>query len=263
MSGLDKQPKHADISKRVFEQVIQQLRFEIASGKVEPGDRLPSDRKLALIFGVGRGSIREAIRALELFGLVYVKRGRQGGAYFTENCREIAEASFTKLPIIGSTILNSLEFRKALEPKAAALAAERRNDDDVALLRESLTMMKNGLDVTEAFVESNQLFHDTVARSTKNPYFGELIPQFLARPEIRAGTGSSDMIERSMILLMHTRIVEAIIRRDAEAAEFWMAGHIGQIAEELQHGRMLLSSRETTTRKPKKRRTGKKGSLHT
>ena len=78
--------------KRVFEDVVQQIRLDIARGKLEPGDRLPPNGDLEKRFGVGRSSIREAIRALELFGLVWVKRGRDGGAFFTPDSQKASRA---------------------------------------------------------------------------------------------------------------------------------------------------------------------------
>ena len=230
---LDRSPK------RVFEDVVQQVRLDIAKGKIKPGDRLPSDPDLEKRFGVGRSSIREAIRALELFGLVRVKRGRDGGAFFTPDCQTLARDSFSQLSIGTTTLRDSLEFRKALEPRAAALAARRATADDVAELRRSIRMMRSDVGSAESFVESNRIFHETIAQATRNPYFQDVIPQFLMRDEIVSATRNSETMERSLTRFFHTRITDAIAKRDADAAEFWMLGHLSQIEEDVVHAQEL------------------------
>jgi GntR family transcriptional repressor for pyruvate dehydrogenase complex len=225
--------------KRVFEDVVQQIRLDIAKGKIKPGDRLPADPNLEKRFGVGRSSIREAIRALELFGLVWVKRGRDGGAYFTPDCQKLARDSFSQLSFGTTTLSDSLEFRKALEPHAAGLAARRATADDVAELRRSIRMMQSDVGSAESFVESNRIFHEAIAHATRNPYFQEMIPQFLMRDEIVSATRSSETMERSMTRFFHTRITDAIAKRDADAAEFWMLGHLSQIEEDVAHAQEL------------------------
>lgn len=239
--------------KRVFEDIVQQIRLEIARGRAKPGDRLPSDRDLEKQFGVGRGSIREAIRALELFGLVLVKRGRDGGAFFTADCQVLARESFTQLSIVNTTLSDSLEFRKTLEPRAAALAAKRATADEVAQLRKSIRTMSSGVESAEAFVESNRVFHETIARATRNPYFQEFIPQFLKRAEIVSATRSSEIMERSLTRFFHSRITDAIAKGDAEAAEFWMLGHLSQIEEDLSHAQEL-ANRKSRSKARKARR---------
>ncbi len=73
-------------SPRIFEGLVQDLRVAIAQGRIAPGARLPTERALAEQFRVSRASVREAIRILELFGLVTVRRGRTGGVVTTPHC---------------------------------------------------------------------------------------------------------------------------------------------------------------------------------
>jgi len=242
----------AGTPKRVFEDVIQQIRLDVATGKFKPGDRLPVDSELERRFSVGRSSIREAIRALELFGLVWVKRGRDGGAFFTPESRSLARESFSQLSIVKTTLSDSLEFRKALEPRAAALAARRATGADVAELRRSIRMMESEMNSASGFVESNRLFHETIAKATRNSYFREIIPQFLMRGEIVVATGKSENIERSMTRFFHTRIADAIAKKDADGAEFWMLGHLSQIEEDLGHAEQLRRRARATRSRTRK-----------
>jgi GntR family transcriptional repressor for pyruvate dehydrogenase complex len=238
--------------KRVFEDVVQRIRLDIAKGKIKAGDKMPPDRELATTFGIGRGSIREAIRALELFGLVSVKRGRDGGVFFTPECQDLARASFAPLSALKTTLGDSLEFRKALEPKAAALAATRATKEEVAKLHKSIAMMEADLDSEQNFIESNRLFHETIAQATRNPYFQDSIPEFMARPEVTNAVASSQPIERSMTRFFHTRIADAIARHDADMAEFWMLGHLSQIEDDMGHAEEL--ARQIMKQSSKKKR---------
>src|SRR5690242_1650036 len=99
-------------SHRIFEGVVQDLRVAIARGRIAAGERLPTERALARQFQVSRASVREAIRILELFGLVTVRRGRTGGVVTTPHCAEIARDSFASLQPLGRHgFQHSLEFR--------------------------------------------------------------------------------------------------------------------------------------------------------
>ena len=241
--------------KRVFEDVVQQIRLDIAKGRANPGDRLPADGDLEKRFGVGRSSIREAIRALELFGLVWVKRGRDGGTFFTSDSQILARESFAQLSVGNTSLGDSLEFRKALEPRAAALAARRATPDDVTELRRSIRMMGSDVGSSESFVESNRIFHEVIAHATRNPYFQEMIPQFLMRVEIVSATRNSETMERSLTRFFHTRIADAIAKRDPDGAEFWMLGHLSQIEEDVSHAQEFADRKKNkVSRRPLRRR---------
>lgn len=228
--------------KRVFEDVVQLIRIDLAKGRLKAGERLPSSHELAEHHGVGRGSIREAIRALELFGLVEVKRGRDGGVFLTADAQQLAKASFVPRPNLRVSIADSIEFRKALEPKAAGLAAERATKSELDLLRASIVTMEKDLKSGEAFVESNLVFHNVLANATRNPYFQESIPSFLSRPEVVGAAMKSELIERTLTCFFHKRIADAVERRQADMAELWMLGHLSQIQDDLAHANELVGS---------------------
>jgi len=237
---------------RVFEEAVQRIRLDIAHGRLKPGQRLPPERTLAAEAGLSRGSMREAIRALEMFGLVTVKRGRGGGVFLTPDCRKRASDSFTfLLPFRQTGLVESLELRKILEPKAAALAAQRATDEEIRTLRRSVLMMAEKLDSAEQFVESNRLFHETIARATRNAYIQEIVPQILGRPEVVEAAAAPETIEWSLTRLFHTRIATAIAKRDANAAEFWMLGHLSQIHEDIDHAEALITGGEDAVHRPR------------
>ena len=105
-----------------------------------------------------------------MFGLVTVRRGREGGVFTTPHCAEIARDSFTSLQPLGRHgFPHSLEFRRIVEPKVAELAALRTTDDHLNTLRKSILMLEEHPASVEVFVESNRLFHQTLAVASGNP----------------------------------------------------------------------------------------------
>jgi GntR family transcriptional repressor for pyruvate dehydrogenase complex len=172
------------------------------------------------------------VRVLELAGLVTVKRGRHGGALTTEDCRQIAQGALTSLvPLDRYRFLELLEFRKIVEPKAAALAAIRANEQHRQALRRSLAMMSRAASTPETQVESNLLFHETIAQAAGNLYLQSLLPQVLGRhipPAVRRGAPAGWSVSR----FFHAKIADAITD-----AEVWMEAHLAH----LEHDRMGLA----------------------
>jgi GntR family transcriptional repressor for pyruvate dehydrogenase complex len=222
--------------RRVFDDVLQKIRVDIARGAIRPGQRLPPERRLAAEYQVSRASIREVVRVLELAGLVTVKRGRDGGAMTTEDCRQIAQGAFTSLvPLDRYRFLELLEFREIVEPKAAALAAIRANEQHRQALRRSLAMMSRAASTPETQVESNLLFHETIAQAAGNLYLQSLLPQVLGRhipPAVRRGAPAGWSVSR----FFHAKIADAIARRDATDAEVWMEAHLAHLEHDLRMG---------------------------
>jgi GntR family transcriptional repressor for pyruvate dehydrogenase complex len=222
--------------RRVFDDVLQKIRVDIARGAIRPGQRLPPERRLAAEHRVSRASIREVVRVLELAGLVTVKRGRDGGAMTTEDCRQIAQGAFTSLvPLDRYRFLQLLEFRKIVEPKAAALAAVRATEQHHQALRRSLVMMSRAASTPETHVESNRLFHETIAQAAGNLYLQSLLPQVLGGhipPAVRRGAPAGWSVSR----FFHVKIADAIVRRDATDAEVWMEAHLAHLEHDLRMG---------------------------
>ena len=115
------------VSKRVFEDIVQIIKSDIASNKLKPNHKLGSERSLSQRFKVGRGSIREAIKTLEAIGLVTLKNGRGGGIFVSETANHKTTSALSSLlRLEKSNLLESLEFRKMIEPKMTFYAAIRR-----------------------------------------------------------------------------------------------------------------------------------------
>jgi len=217
-------------SHRIFEGVLQDLRLAIARGRIGPGERLPTERALAQQFRVSRGSVREAIRILELFGLVTVKRGRSGGVVTTPHCTEIARDSFASLQPLGRHgFQHSLEFRRIVEPKVAELAALRATEDHLNTLHKSIRMLEEHPDSADVFVESNRLFHQTLALASGNPYVQGFLPEFFATEVMAHAAGTAGPVQRSLARFFHGKITDAVARHDVKEAAVWMEAHLSQL----------------------------------
>jgi len=109
--------------KRSYEQIVEQIRQQILSGKLKPGDRLPSTRELAEKFSVGRSSMREALSALKAMGLVDIRQGE--GVTVRKFSADQMEIRLPAVLMSKEAILELLEARKALETSNARIAAEK------------------------------------------------------------------------------------------------------------------------------------------
>ncbi|MDR1605102.1 MAG: FadR family transcriptional regulator [Gracilibacteraceae bacterium] len=154
-------------TKRIYQEVVEQIKGLIAEGQIKAGDRLPSERDLAERLQVSRASVREALSALEVMGLLEVRSGE--GAYVKEaNVDAVVSSLAWMLYLEKDLVLELLEVRKILETQAAALAARRRDEDDLQRMREILAMMRVGLTKEELGDAQDYQFHYALARAAKN-----------------------------------------------------------------------------------------------
>jgi len=190
---------------------------EIGRRGLAPGDKLLSEQKMVERYGVARGSLREALRFLELQGVVRIKSGPGGGPVIeTPNGRHFASTLALMLQMVGGCFRAIIETRWVVEPGIAALAAERASAADLAALRAGLDTMRARLGDARAFQEENRRFHDLIAYASGNPVFRFLLP---ALHWISDGAGVEySLSERRRILRAMHRILRAIEAHDGTAA---------------------------------------------
>jgi DNA-binding FadR family transcriptional regulator len=159
----------------LVEQAIDRLREQITSGAWPVGSRLPSEASLAAELGVGRSTIREAIRALASTGMV---ESRQGAGTFVRSAAGRDVGLETRLR--RAALLDVYEVRHALELEAGRLAATRRDADDLARLQDTLDRRQSALAVAKdaTFVEADLAFHQAVVDAAHNPILTELFASF-------------------------------------------------------------------------------------
>ncbi|MFE3452941.1 FadR/GntR family transcriptional regulator [Nonomuraea sp. NPDC059194] len=204
----------------LVDQVIDQLKEQITSGSWQINGKIPTETVLAEQLGVGRNTVREAVRALTHAGLLEC---RQGDGTYVRATSELSGAMLRRLR--QAEQLEILEVRRALEVESARLAATRRTDDDIKVIEARLADRDRAWEAgdPEAFVEADLFFHMAVVHATHNLVLIDLYEDFSAalRASITAAGTSMDALNSSYI--PHDAIARAIAAGDAAAAE--RAGH--------------------------------------
>ena len=153
---------------RTFDDVLDQLREAILSGRIRPGERLPGERQLCEEFGVGRPTLREALRSLEAIGMIEVRPGKGGGSYaVTPSETTLGDALASLVSLRGASLEDLAEFRVDFEGENAAWAARRADAGDIATLSALVVEVREAGDV-EALAEVDIRWHEALARATKN-----------------------------------------------------------------------------------------------
>jgi GntR family transcriptional repressor for pyruvate dehydrogenase complex len=155
--------------KTVHDEIVAQIREQLAEGRWKPGDRLPSERELSQRLRVSRASVREAIRALESRGLVQIKTGE--GTYVGSGSEALLSPLVSVILQQKDVLLDIFEARKVIEPEIAALAAKRASPEEIQRMEEILEDQARQIAQGESGVEADTAFHSLLTQSTKNKIF--------------------------------------------------------------------------------------------
>ena len=219
------------------EMVAEQIVEKIASGELEPGGRLPSQRDLAHMLGVGRSSVREAINALVVLGYLEPLQGK--GTFIKEVLPDTdGRLEQLNLAFSAGTIFDLMEARELLECQSAALAAERADRGQLRRLRTVLTDVAATENEYAIFLDADIRFHTAVADAAGNVVLCELTKLVLEKVVAHHNQLKTAMLPpayREVSIRTAERVVEAIETGDREAAAHWMARHLGAIQNELKH----------------------------
>jgi GntR family transcriptional regulator, transcriptional repressor for pyruvate dehydrogenase complex len=214
---------------KVYEDVARQIERLILK-KLRPGDKLPSERELAELLSVSRSSIRDAIRSLELMGMVEPRQG--AGTIVCEItanslANPLANALKRKEELMGEL----LDFRKILEPPLAARAATHASLDEISEMESILKRQQEKLEAGESTIPEDSEFHYAVAMASGNSVVLKVLD--ILMDLLRDTRERSLQIEGrpQKSLAAHVRILEAIKRHDAEAAKAAMRRHIEDVEE--------------------------------
>lgn len=217
-------------SGRLYEQVSADLSEKIAAGEYAIGQRLPSERHLARAYAVSRPTIREAIIALELDGLVEVRMG--SGVYVKARAPIGGQAGETD---VGPFEL--LEARRAIEGEAAALAATRIDDEALGELTALVSEMQRAGENFQESEAADRQFHVGIARATGNSAMlatVEMLWEARARsPQYRLLSDKAHKAGVTPRLDEHVLILEALRSRDADAARHAMRSHLSRVLDSL------------------------------
>ncbi len=199
--------------------VAHRIVGEIGAGAFAVGDKLAPEKEMLERYGVARATLREALRFLELQGVIDLKPGPGGGPVIrVPEPHDFASTMALTLHFVGATFRSLIEVRQALGPTTAAQAAERAAPDDIAELRTSLAALSRHPGDSLDYVEENRRFHDLLAFAGQNPLIGFLT---VALHHITTASGigmTYSHAERQYQLKAYERILASIEDRNPEEA---------------------------------------------
>ena len=213
------------MDKPVSQQVEEQILQEIKAKSLQPGDRLPPERGLALEFQVSRNTVREAIRALAEKGILISRRG--AGSYVTEEAGDIIAGRLKKsLEKRRRHLAEVFEVRALLEPVIAARAAQTVTPGQIEGLEDILDQQKQALSRGKSPVAFDEAFHEALVRATGN---GVLWSVYDTLRGVLAESRARDLQTETRARLSvesHERIIQALKKKDSGAASREMARHM-------------------------------------
>jgi GntR family transcriptional regulator, transcriptional repressor for pyruvate dehydrogenase complex len=218
-----------DARSPAYQVLAEDLREQITSGRLRPGDRLPTEPQLCQTSGLSRSTVREALRLLASQNLIVTTRGVAGGSFVIHPTpAKISEAIQTGVALLQASSIISptelLEVRAVIEVPAAGLAARRRTEEKLTELKATLFDPRTA--DLETMVAVHHLFHRALAAACGNPLL-----ELLAHPlqglsnamRLPENLGRDDWIR---VDADHRAIFDAVLRRDSPAAERAAAAHL-------------------------------------
>jgi GntR family transcriptional regulator, transcriptional repressor for pyruvate dehydrogenase complex len=217
-----------------YQLLADELRADITSGRLQPGERLPPEPELCVRSGVSRSTVREALRLLASQHLIVTTRGVTGGSFVAHpDAEQLSEALSTGLTLLTNSaevgFADLIELRRALEIPAVGLAAERRTDAQLIELRGA--MFDPDLDELDTMLAAHAAFHSAIASATGNPLF-----ELVTRPLYHVTYGE-EVVEGlpdgywARIDADHREILACVKNRDAAAATEAGRRHLDYITE--------------------------------
>ena len=223
-------------TKKVYEEIIAQIKKLIIDGRLQPGDKLLSERELSEKLNVSRASVREAFSALEIMGVITIRPG-EGSFVRHVSFEELIEPLSFFLQVEIENMVQLLEVRKILEIEMAGLAASRATPEDLEYIRSSLVGMVEALNAGGVGDNEDANFHFSIAKAANNPILIMLMNAIsdLLTKTFRASRQKLFLIENMPTLLhqSHYEIYEAIAARNARSARRRMHDHLNLVEEML------------------------------
>jgi GntR family transcriptional repressor for pyruvate dehydrogenase complex len=217
---------------RVSQVIVDQIKLLVREGKLEKGDRLPSERDLCQRFGVSRVTVREALRVLEANGMIEIRVGARGGAFVTSPTKErLGEGLADLMTLSPLTPGDVTEARTVIEVGILPFVVERATGADIAELRRMVDEGHSALDRNAYTMNLSAAFHVGVATCAHNPAIEMLVQSFhgpmllsLRQAQVVAPAMGRKGTEE------HAALVDAIEARDVERAIRVMTTHLDRTA---------------------------------
>lgn len=213
---------------KIYQHIIQQIKSLIVDKQIKEGERLATERELAQQFGVSRITIRQALTVLHEMGLIDGRPG--GGTFVASGIRDRLLEPLTATLLTAKDLLNGrLEVRRIVEPEVTRLAALRATAKDIRELERVITLQEAKAQQGVPITEEDTLFHETIARLTKNDILIKLV-QFL-HVQLNVSRHQSLLVPRGNegAIADHKKIYLAIRNRDSKQAHAAMVAHLKNV----------------------------------
>ena len=219
--------------KRAFDEISGEIKRLIFKGILKPGDRLPSETELASQFGVGRQTIREALRLLELSGFISMQKGGAGGPLVVDTILNTISNSFLDAFQMGRITIDELTLaRLAIEKMILeSLFAYSLDEADLRALRENVSQARKKVDAGMQAFEENTQFHKLLARASRNHLFLILMESIMTVvAHFRSILGVS--LELSIgSITAHEQTIDALVKGNRKKALTVLEAHLMDIGE--------------------------------
>jgi len=208
----------------VTQGLIIQFQKMLRDGTLAQGDRLPPERDLAAHFNVARSSLRQALKVLEILGVITQRVG--DGSYLNSDVAAILSVPLEFLFLLDDTTIEDLtELRLLMEPGLARLAAQRATPEDIAMLKQSVLDLESSSTDKLKLVSADLLFHRAIFRASRNRTAGNLFHN-IHRAMAKMILVTSQLVDLEHTLSFHQPIMRAIEKGDGDKAAKLMADHI-------------------------------------
>jgi GntR family transcriptional regulator, transcriptional repressor for pyruvate dehydrogenase complex len=216
---------------RGFEDIAGQIRSELSQGRLRAGDRLPAEHELAVQFGVSRNTLREALRSLEISGLITLRKGAFGGAFVNDTNGETVVTSIQDMFSLGAVTTEEItQARISIESAIIRTASEVYTAADLNRLRENIELAAEATQRNDFFAraDAHLEFHMILARATRNPILIVVMEALIGiMRQFVHSIGSQQIAD--YVLPSRRRFMQHFEARDAEAAVKEMERHLKRV----------------------------------
>ena len=226
-------------TKKNYEQIVDQIQELIINGTFEEGDKLPPERQITEQLGVSRSSLREALKALEVLGLIESKQGE--GSYIANNIGDsILKSISIAFRLQGGTVYEILELRHTLEIESVKIMCLRGTDEEIQALKDIAQRMHDSEDEDEQ-ISLDIKFHNTLIKSTNNILFEMIADSISGLMELfikgirEIYNKDKEEMKEYYFVDQHMNVVDAIIDRDPDKAVEILSEHLRLTDEDLRY----------------------------
>ncbi len=229
MEKMDRKPQlfKPIKNKRIFEKISSKIKELIFKGLLKPGDKLPSETELAQQYGVGRQTVREALRLLEISGFISIKTGSNGGAVINDTILATITNSFVDAIQMKRLSMEAVNVvRLEIERLVLNHAAQNAEEEDFKKLISNIEAARKKLEVGSHVRKENIDFHKIIAKATKNQVFVIIMESIMAVLTVFLSRYRLDLEVQKYIVEEHQKMLEALKNNEPTKAYNYLENYL-------------------------------------